>query len=303
MGHPGGEARVPPQNEPAWYPIASRGSSVWLRCLSFKGAIRVGASSWATRWRRWAATRPTRSSCTTPKCRGDMPKFSRAMTASCSRPEQFQRHVCQQRTDSRAYAAERGSAADGPHVDDLHGGDDSSSIQLSGRRRHRPSRMRPRWLADRQSDQPGRRKPDPRRCRPAESPWLARARSNLQIMYRTALAVSHTLDIDQLLHRIMELIFEWVEADRGCIMLMDPADRRAVSRKVRRQSQPRDARRNAEAHDQQDDPRLRASSATKACSPATRARTTAGTRRPASSRWASARRSACRCRAATTWSA
>ena len=41
-------------------------------------------------------------------------------------------------------------------------------------------------------------------------------------MYRTALAVSHTLDIDQLLSRIMELIFEWVEADRGCIMLLDP---------------------------------------------------------------------------------
>ncbi len=41
-------------------------------------------------------------------------------------------------------------------------------------------------------------------------------------MYRTALAVSHTMDIDQLLQRIMELIFEWVEADRGCIMLMDP---------------------------------------------------------------------------------
>ncbi|MFV1967025.1 MAG: ATP-binding protein [Pirellulaceae bacterium] len=55
----------------------------------------------------------------------------------------------------------------------------------------------------------------------SESPWLARARSNLQIMYRTALAVSHTLDIDQLLQRIMELIFEWVEADRGCIMLVD----------------------------------------------------------------------------------
>ncbi|MCA9120964.1 MAG: FHA domain-containing protein [Planctomycetaceae bacterium] len=55
----------------------------------------------------------------------------------------------------------------------------------------------------------------------SDSPWLARARSNLQIMYRTALAVSHTLDIDQLLHRIMELIFEWVEADRGCIMLQD----------------------------------------------------------------------------------
>jgi signal transduction histidine kinase/pSer/pThr/pTyr-binding forkhead associated (FHA) protein len=54
-----------------------------------------------------------------------------------------------------------------------------------------------------------------------ESPWLARAKSNLQIMYRTALAVSHTLDIDQLLARIMDLIFEWVEADRGCVMLVD----------------------------------------------------------------------------------
>ena len=55
----------------------------------------------------------------------------------------------------------------------------------------------------------------------SESPWLARARSNLQVMYRTALAVSHTLDIDQLLHRIMQLIFE-VEADRGCVMFVDP---------------------------------------------------------------------------------
>jgi len=57
--------------------------------------------------------------------------------------------------------------------------------------------------------------------REPESPWLARARGNLQVMYRTALAVSHTLDIDQLLHRIMELIFEWVDCDRGCVMLFD----------------------------------------------------------------------------------
>ncbi|MDZ7618965.1 MAG: ATP-binding protein [Patescibacteria group bacterium] len=63
--------------------------------------------------------------------------------------------------------------------------------------------------------------------------WLARARSNLQVMYRTALAVSHTLDIDQLLNRIMELIFEWVEADRGCIMLVD-ADAKKLVPKVRR---------------------------------------------------------------------
>ena len=55
----------------------------------------------------------------------------------------------------------------------------------------------------------------------AVNPWLSRARSNLQVMYRTALEVSHTLDIDQLLQRIMELIFEWVEADRGLVLLVD----------------------------------------------------------------------------------
>jgi two-component system, NtrC family, sensor kinase len=65
-----------------------------------------------------------------------------------------------------------------------------------------------------------------------QNSWLARARSNLQVMYRTALAVSHTLDIDQLLQRIMELIFEWVEADRGCIMLMDPV-KKSLQPKVR----------------------------------------------------------------------
>ena len=75
---------------------------------------------------------------------------------------------------------------------------------------------------------------------PADSPWLARARSNLQIMYRTALAVSHTLDIDQLLHRIMELIFEWVEADRGCIMLVD---HETGELDARRQPQPQRDRR------------------------------------------------------------
>ncbi|HCK42188.1 MAG TPA: histidine kinase [Planctomycetaceae bacterium] len=67
----------------------------------------------------------------------------------------------------------------------------------------------------------------------SSSPWIARARSNLQIMYRTALAVSHTMDIDQLLARIMEMIFEWVDADRGCIMLKD-IDTDKLVPKVRR---------------------------------------------------------------------
>jgi signal transduction histidine kinase len=63
--------------------------------------------------------------------------------------------------------------------------------------------------------------------------WLARARSNVQVMYRTALAASHTLDIDELLGRILQLVFEWIEADRGCIMLLDP-ETRQLQTKARR---------------------------------------------------------------------
>ncbi|MHB8902065.1 MAG: ATP-binding protein [Thermoguttaceae bacterium] len=66
-----------------------------------------------------------------------------------------------------------------------------------------------------------------------QSAWLARARSNLQVMYRAALAVSQTLDIEKLLHRILELIFESIDADHGCVMLTDPETGR-LQPKVRR---------------------------------------------------------------------
>jgi signal transduction histidine kinase len=56
----------------------------------------------------------------------------------------------------------------------------------------------------------------------AGTPWLRTRLANLGIMYETVQAVSHILDLDQLLERIMELIFRSIEADRGCIMLRDP---------------------------------------------------------------------------------
>jgi len=74
----------------------------------------------------------------------------------------------------------------------------------------------------------------------SQNRWLAKARSNLQVMYRTSLAVSHTLDIDELLGRILQLVFEWVEADRGCIMLLDPATRE-LRTKARRDRKAGDA--------------------------------------------------------------
>ena len=60
--------------------------------------------------------------------------------------------------------------------------------------------------------------------------WLVQAQNNLDVMYRTALAVSHTLDIDELLDRILQLIFDWLEADRGCIMLRDEENGQLVTK-------------------------------------------------------------------------
>lgn len=68
---------------------------------------------------------------------------------------------------------------------------------------------------------------------PSDDPWVIQTRRNLEVIYRTALAVSHTLDIDELLRRIMDLIFQWVEADRGCVMLLDAETGRFVPKVLR----------------------------------------------------------------------
>lgn len=52
-----------------------------------------------------------------------------------------------------------------------------------------------------------------------EGPWLKNALANL--MYQATHAVSHILDLNQLLERILEMIFRYLDADRGCIMLRD----------------------------------------------------------------------------------
>ena len=51
--------------------------------------------------------------------------------------------------------------------------------------------------------------------------WLAKARAHLNFMYHATLAASRTLDVEQLLDRILELIFQWAPVDRGCIFLYD----------------------------------------------------------------------------------
>lgn len=55
----------------------------------------------------------------------------------------------------------------------------------------------------------------------ASSP--AQTLANLQVLYRiTEEAVTPTLSLDQLLHRILELTIEVVGADRGCVLVNDP---------------------------------------------------------------------------------
>jgi two-component system NtrC family sensor kinase len=46
-------------------------------------------------------------------------------------------------------------------------------------------------------------------------------RCHLDVMYQTTVAVSQTLDIDELLLRVVNLVFEWVDADRACVLLTD----------------------------------------------------------------------------------
>jgi signal transduction histidine kinase len=53
----------------------------------------------------------------------------------------------------------------------------------------------------------------------AGTAWLQSALANLAVMYEASQAISHILDPDQLLAKIMDLIFRSIEADRGCIML------------------------------------------------------------------------------------
>ncbi|MCL2623165.1 MAG: ATP-binding protein [Planctomycetaceae bacterium] len=78
---------------------------------------------------------------------------------------------------------------------------------------------------------------------PPEFSWLAKAKSHLQVMYHTTLVVSQTLDIDRLLSRILELIFEWVQVDRGCILLFDAEGERLLPRVSRTRNEfPEDKR-------------------------------------------------------------
>ncbi len=67
----------------------------------------------------------------------------------------------------------------------------------------------------------------------SDDPLNIQAEAHLRLMYHTTLVVSQTLDINTLLQRILELIFAWVQVDRGCILLFDPDSHQLLPRATR----------------------------------------------------------------------
>jgi signal transduction histidine kinase/pSer/pThr/pTyr-binding forkhead associated (FHA) protein len=57
----------------------------------------------------------------------------------------------------------------------------------------------------------------------ADAPWLKNAIAHLRVLYETSQAISHIVDLGELLERILELTLQSVQADRGCIFLLDTA--------------------------------------------------------------------------------
>jgi signal transduction histidine kinase len=66
----------------------------------------------------------------------------------------------------------------------------------------------------------------------ASNDWLRTRLASLAALYETAEAVSHILDVDELLDKVMQLVLRSVDADHGCFMLRDE-DGRLMPKAVR----------------------------------------------------------------------
>ncbi len=60
---------------------------------------------------------------------------------------------------------------------------------------------------------------------PAEvGEWLKVRLANLAVMYQATQAVSHILDTDELLPRVLQLVFESIGADRAAVLMAEPSE-------------------------------------------------------------------------------
>lgn len=82
------------------------------------------------------------------------------------------------------------------------------------------SRIVSSWAPSAPNVSPGLDLENPSEVESPPTPLPVEKRS-LDVMYQTAIAVGRTMEIPELLERILRIVFDWVEADRGCIMLRD----------------------------------------------------------------------------------
>jgi signal transduction histidine kinase len=66
--------------------------------------------------------------------------------------------------------------------------------------------------------------------------WVRSVKSNLQFMYGAAIATGHASEVDQMLEKILDLIFDWINVERGCIYLWDSKSKKYRPRATRYRS-------------------------------------------------------------------
>ena len=71
--------------------------------------------------------------------------------------------------------------------------------------------------------------------------FLEHLEDNIHVIYHTAVATSRYTNIDQLHQKVLQLIFDWVKADRGCILLLDQQTGDVTPAAFRHRDEPADS--------------------------------------------------------------
>ncbi len=61
----------------------------------------------------------------------------------------------------------------------------------------------------------------PVQANPVQANPKAELRTHWEIVYLVGQAISRTVDLDDLLRQVLDLIFDWIACDRGCILMID----------------------------------------------------------------------------------
>ncbi len=63
--------------------------------------------------------------------------------------------------------------------------------------------------------------PDASHTQPLPLNQSDEARTHWEIVYLVGQAISRTIDLEDLLRQVLDLIFQWIACDRGCILMID----------------------------------------------------------------------------------